>query len=79
MTCKRADVSKVSEGGHDEIRPVYREEFANRGMSHDFAERAWHLLLKKGEDYTEYPAWEEQERVRVIKIVYRPPMEVKGI
>lgn len=54
---------EVVKGGHDEIRPVYSEQFADWGMSRDYAERPWHLFLKKGNDYTEYPILKEQERV----------------
>lgn len=43
VTRRRADRTEVTEGDHDEIRPVYREKFGYRGMSYEFAERAWHL------------------------------------
>lgn len=49
---KRAHGTEVPEGGHDEIRPVYREGFADRVMSCDFNERAWHLALDKYANYT---------------------------
>lgn len=39
-TRKRANETEVSEGGHGEIRPLYREELTDRGMSRPFAERA---------------------------------------
>lgn len=32
-------------------------------MSRLFAEREWHIFYKKGDDYTEYPMLEEQDRV----------------
>lgn len=40
VTRKRADGTEVSKGGRDEVRPVYREEFADAAMSILFAERA---------------------------------------
>lgn len=47
MTRKRADGSEITEGGHDEICQVYREEFADRSTSRNFAEQAWHMFLDK--------------------------------
>lgn len=44
--------NEVSEGGHDEIRPAYQVEFVNRGMSPDFTERGWNLLLQRGDGDT---------------------------
>lgn len=35
-TPKRANRSKGTESGHDEICPVYRYEFAGSSMLHDF-------------------------------------------
>lgn len=63
MTRKWVEGSEVDEGGHDKIRPAYREKFADRSMSRDFAERAWRLFLEKGDHYTEYRMLEEQYRV----------------
>lgn len=60
---KRAGVTEITEGGHDAVVPVYHHEFADRGISHDFAERARHLYLEKGDDYTEYPILGRQDRV----------------
>lgn len=40
VTCKRGDGTEISERGHCEIRPVYREAFADCGISCDFAKRA---------------------------------------
>lgn len=42
---RRADGTEATEGGHEKIRLVYREEFADRGMSYEFDKRAWHLFL----------------------------------
>lgn len=39
MTCKRADGTEFTRDVHDEIRPVYQDEFDNRGPSRDFARR----------------------------------------
>lgn len=63
FTRKRLDGSAIAKGVHDEIRSIYGEEFADRGMSHDFTERASHLFLKKGDDYTKYMMLEERKRV----------------
>lgn len=54
MVRKLADRTEVAEGVHDEIRPVYRGEFADRGTSRLFAERAWHLFFENGENFTKY-------------------------
>lgn len=51
MTRKRVDGTEITGRGHAEIRPVYREEFGNRGTYRDFAEWAWHLFLDKCVDY----------------------------
>lgn len=63
VTLKRADGSIVTEGGHDGTRLVYCEEFADRGILHDFSERARQLFIEKGDDYTEHYTFEEQNRV----------------
>lgn len=63
-TRRRADETIVTDCGHDEIRPVTREEFADRGMSRDFADRAWNEFLEKSDIYTEYPMLKEQDRVK---------------
>lgn len=49
--------------GHDEIRPVCREEFADCGMSRDFAEQTLHLMLEKSDDYIVYLMLDAQDRV----------------
>lgn len=46
VTRKRVDGTEVTEDVHDKICSVYRKQFADRGMSCDSAERAWHLLLE---------------------------------
>lgn len=58
-----ANGTEVIEGGHDDIRLVYRGKFADRGMSYIFTQCVWRLFLEKGEDYTEYPILEEKARV----------------
>lgn len=63
MTRKCADGTGGTKGGHDEIRPVYREEFADRGLSCVSTDWAWNIFLDNGEDYTEYPMLNEQDRV----------------
>lgn len=60
---KRADVTEVSKGVCDVIRPVYREEFANPAMNRDLFERSWQLFPGKSDDYTEYPMLVEQNHV----------------
>lgn len=45
MTLTRVDGAEVTESGQNVIRPFFHEEFANRGVSRDFAERALHLFL----------------------------------
>lgn len=60
---KRANETEVSKGGHDEIHPVCREEFTDRGKSRDFAELARHLFIEKTGDYTDYPLVVEQDHV----------------
>lgn len=55
------DSSEVIEGGPDEIRPVHREEFADRGILHDFAEWASYLFPGKGDDYMDNLMLEEQD------------------
>lgn len=40
VTRNRADGTEVIEGGHKKIRPIYCEEFEDRGMSRIFDERA---------------------------------------
>lgn len=51
VTRKLAARTEIARGGHDEVRPIYREEFADFGMSRLFAERNWQLFLQKGNDY----------------------------
>lgn len=63
MTRNRADEAGVTEGGHDEAFPVYREKFLDGSMSRRFAELAEQLFLEKKNDYTEYPILKEQDRV----------------
>lgn len=41
VTLKRAVGLESTESSHNEIHLVYRAEFADRGMPHDFAGRAW--------------------------------------
>lgn len=62
---KREDGSEVAEGGHDEIRPTYRDKFAAR-ISFLFAEREWHLSLEKKDDFMEYPMSENSIAYLVI-------------
>lgn len=52
---ERADKTKVTEVGHDEIRPVYQDGFADCGMSRGFAYRFWHLFIGTVDDFTKYP------------------------
>lgn len=68
MMSRRADGTKLTEGGHNEIRLVYREEFADRGMSRDFAERAWHRFFETADNYKKYPVSDEQNRVTGYRI-----------
>lgn len=58
-----ADGTEVTRGGHAEVCPIHREEFADRGMSRLFAERGWQFLLEMGDDYTMYPMLEDRDRV----------------
>lgn len=53
VICKDGDRTEAIMGIHNEILLVYREEFVDRGMSENFAERAWHLVLEKGDEYVE--------------------------
>lgn len=53
----------VTDCGQDEIRPVHREDFADRNLFCELSVRVCHLFLKKGDDYTEYPSLERQDRV----------------
>lgn len=39
MTHEQEDGTKVTEGGHDEVRQINCEEFADHGMSCLFGER----------------------------------------
>lgn len=63
MTLNRADGTEITCDGHYKIHPVYLEESANRGVSRDFAERAWQLFLEKGDDYTKCLVLEKQDHV----------------
>lgn len=47
MTLKRADGTQVTDGGNDEIRPVYREKFADHRRSRDFSERLGSCILRR--------------------------------
>lgn len=49
-----SDGTEASEGGHDRIRPIYREDCTSYSSAQYFAERACHWFLYKGNDYTEY-------------------------
>lgn len=60
VTRKTADGTEVTEGGHDEIRPIFQEEFADHGVTREIAERAWHWVLEKGADNTRYPILDEE-------------------
>lgn len=60
---KRADETNATEGSHDKVLPVIREEFTDWGMSRHFAERAWYLLFVKKENITDYSILEQQYRV----------------
>lgn len=62
-TRKRADGTDVTNGDHEEICPVFRKEFADRGMSYKLVERASNLFLEKKIDYTVYPMLDDQDRV----------------
>lgn len=53
-TRERAVGTEVAEGAHDEIRPIHREKFADRGISCDFHERTLFFFLEKGHEYTEH-------------------------
>lgn len=53
----------MTDGCHDEIRPVCREGFVNCSMLRFLAEWAWHLFLENGEDYMKYPMVVEKDRV----------------
>lgn len=61
VTCKRADGTNVTDSGQNDVRPVSRETFADRGKSNCFAERAWQFFLGKRGDY--YSVLEEQDCV----------------
>lgn len=61
MSRIRADQIEVAKGGHIEICPGYGEDSAGRGISRDFAEQAWHLVLEKSDNYTKYPMLDEQD------------------
>lgn len=63
VTRKLGDGSEITKDGHDEVLLIHGAEFADRDMSCLFAERAWHLFLEMGDDYTEYPSLEEQDSV----------------
>lgn len=63
MTRRRADETEVTEKGHIEIHPIYREKFADRGMSHDFAERPCNLFLENRDDYSKYLVLHRPDRV----------------
>lgn len=66
---KRSERTKATEGGHDEICPVYRGKFTDRGMFFDFAERARHRFFEKGDDYTESQYWTNRTECRIIVVV----------
>lgn len=61
MTRKHADRTDLTEGNHNEIRPIYREEVADCVMFRLFAERAVQLFLKTGDDYMGHPVLESQD------------------
>lgn len=46
----RTSGSKVGEGGHPEIRPKYREEFAHCEMTLEYAHLAWCRYLANDKD-----------------------------
>lgn len=54
VTRKCAVRMHVTEGGHDEIRTVYLEEFVDVALAHDFFGRSWDVFLEKSHDYTDY-------------------------
>lgn len=46
MTHNCVDETKLTARGHDKIRPEYRQEFADRGISHEISECLWHWFLE---------------------------------
>lgn len=59
MTRKCANGREVTKGGHDEVRPIYRDKFTDRCMYRFFSERDWLFCTEKGDGYTKYPILEE--------------------
>lgn len=51
VTRKRAEGTAITKSGHNEIGPVYSEEFADRVMSCDFAEWDQHLYIQSSLDF----------------------------
>lgn len=62
VTRKRADGTDLTERSHDEVHRIYGKKLAIRVFPCDFAERARHPILVKGDDYTEYPMLDNQNR-----------------
>lgn len=62
LTRKRAYRTETTEGGHDEIRPVYPEDIADRHMSPSFHECDWQSYRKKDDDYMEHSRLDGRDR-----------------
>lgn len=54
-----ADGVEVREGGQPEAKPKYRQEFAKRGMSNDFAHMTWRGVAtwRKGSIFVRLRLW----------------------
>lgn len=63
MPSECSDRPEISKGGHNEIRSVYREAFADHGISHYYAKRVWYRFLEKSDDYTEFSMLDALDRV----------------
>lgn len=62
-TGKQADETAITDGGHFEVCPVCREEFADFGMFCLIAEQGLQLFLENQDDLTEYRMLEVQDGV----------------
>lgn len=51
MVRRNSNGLKVREGGEPEVKPKYRVEFANRGMSIEFARLAWRRYFAECIDF----------------------------
>lgn len=61
MVRRSAGGTLDEEGGHPEIRPTYCTDFAERGMSMEFARSAWRRFFADGTDFTAIPTLAEQD------------------